>query len=97
MNANQQQDEFALPLEILSMTEGLQVYPQYPPGQVFTGPEGQVNVYEGTVEIPITVTCTGSLGRSGRMTVTWQSCNDRTCLMPKTEAVPIKVLPPVGS
>ena len=97
VNANQQQDEFALPLEILSMTEGLQVYPQYPPGQVFTGPEGQVNVYEGTVEIPITVTCTGSLGRSGRMTVTWQSCNDRTCLMPKTEAVPIKVLPPVGS
>jgi uncharacterized protein YyaL (SSP411 family) len=97
VNANQQQDEFALPLEILSMTEGLQVYPQYPPGQIFAGPEGQVNVYEGTVEIPITVTCTGSLGRSGRMTVTWQSCNDRTCLMPKTEAVPIKVLPPVGS
>ncbi|MDG2292380.1 MAG: protein-disulfide reductase DsbD family protein, partial [Phycisphaerales bacterium] len=97
VNANQQMDEYTLPLEILSLSDGLHVQPQYPAGHPFTSPDGQVNVYEGTVQIPITLTRTGPIGRSGRMTVTWQSCNDRTCLMPKTEAVPIKVLPPRGS
>jgi len=97
VNSRVQQDEFIIPLEIMSLTSGLQVQPAYPPGHAFNGPEGQVNVYEGRIEIPITLTRTGEIGRSGRMNITWQSCNDQTCLMPRTEQVPIKVLPPLGS
>ncbi|MBM44086.1 MAG: thioredoxin domain-containing protein [Phycisphaerae bacterium] len=97
VNAHVQQDEFNVALEIMSLTPGLQVQAAYPHGHAFNGPDGPVNVYEGRVEIPITLTRTGDIGRSGRMSITWQSCNDRTCLMPRTEQVPIKVLPPLGS
>ncbi len=97
VNAHVQQDEFIVPLEIMSLTGGLQVQAAYPQGHAFNGPEGQVNVYEGRIEIPITLTRTGEIGRSGRMNITWQSCNEQTCLMPRTEQVPIKVLPPRGS
>ena len=69
---------------------------EFPPGEPFTGPDGLVNVYSHTVEIPLTVTRTGDLGRSGQISITWQACNNQICLSPVTVPLPLKVLAPTG-
>ena len=96
INSPVQSDPFVVPLAITSLANGVRVQADYPSGESFRGPDGQVNVYSHTVEIPITVTRTGDIGRSVGFTITWQACNNQNCLMPVTTSIPLKVLPPAG-
>jgi len=96
VNSPVQTDEFIVPLSILSLSNGVQVQANFPPGEPFTGPDGPVNVYSHSVEIPVTVTRTGDLGRSGQISITWQACNSQICLAPVTTPLPLKVLAPTG-
>lgn len=96
INSPIQTDQFVVPLSIATLSNGFQISAAFPPGEPFTGPDGPVNVYSHTVEIPVTVTRVGDLGRSGQASITWQACNSQNCLMPVTVPLPLKVLAPAG-
>ena len=97
VNAHQPSGDFGPPLNIISMTEGLTVEPMYPEGRPFVGPAGPVLVYEGTVVIPVHISRVGPLVDGGRVAVTWQACDDRVCLQPVTEPVPVEITSKPGS
>jgi hypothetical protein len=92
MTAPDPGSEFAVPLEILAIGQGFTVTPAWPQSHPYTGPEGSVNVYSGTVTIPVTITRTGAISSRHKVMARFQVCNDQVCLMPEEVLLPVKVL-----
>ena len=62
------------------------------PAEPFKGPEGEMNVYHGTVRIPVRVHRTGPVTGRPRIMLTYQACDDKICLAPETERGPGAIL-----
>lgn len=98
VNAHVPSDEFFIPTKleltkIKGFTFGIPLYPKSMPRKVSFSPK-PIAVYEGTANIvvPLTVARTFAPGKytiSG--TLTYQSCNDETCLPPEKVTVEIPV------
>jgi len=69
-------------LHIETATPGASVEFTPPTGQPYDGPIGGLQVVVGRVEIPVRIR-----GAEGPITlqVTWQACDDRLCLAPRTD------------
>ena len=79
---------YGLPTQIaFSGPKGFKGAAKYPPTGVFKSFEGNLQIYSGIVHIPVWVTPNKSAkGKEVvHLKVTVQACNDRTCLLPKTE------------
>lgn len=71
---------------------GLAVYADYPPGEVFSAPDGtSVRVYSGEVEVRVVVEQTGEITGRPLLGVTFQACNNTRCLAPATLELDIAI------
>jgi len=88
INAPDPGHESLIPMEIkLIGVEGLELSADYPEPETFDGPVGSMNVYSGTVTIPLRVTVTGDVTGEPQLAITWQACDDQKCRAPQTRLV----------
>jgi uncharacterized protein len=95
VNTNAPGDEFVIPLKIeLTGCEGLELTPQYPPGEAFKagGADATVQVYQGKIIIPVTLEQVGKFSGQPRLQLTYQACNDKICLEPKRIGIGLRIL-----
>jgi len=86
-----------IPARIESATDGVVVTPQWPKGRRFEGPLGAVQVMEGTVSVPIQLSCEGTVPSHVDVSISWQACDDRVCLRPETKVRSITLKAAPGS
>ena len=92
-NSNRPGGEYAIPTTVRASGPGIKVGGvSYPRGRdrKFSFSENVINVYEGRVSFPFTVTVPATFkGSSIRVnaTVRYQACNDEVCYPPKTKEV----------
>ena len=89
INSNQPGQDDLIPLKIELMGgEGVEIEVDYPTGESY---RGELSVYRGDVEIPITLHRTGRSIRGGQLQVTYQACRDEACLRPQTLSMEVKI------
>ena len=93
MNSNRPSSQYAIPTTVKLTVVGARVSAvRYPRGanRKFEFSENPINVYEGTVKFPFTVTVpakfTGDTVRV-RATVKYQACTNEVCYPPKTKEI----------
>ncbi|MEO8041610.1 MAG: protein-disulfide reductase DsbD domain-containing protein [Acidobacteriota bacterium] len=93
VNSNRPLSEYAIPTVVTIRGAGVRVSgATYPRGRnrKFQFSENQINVYEGRVNFPFTVTVPANFrGKTIRVTaaVRYQACTDEVCYPPKTKNV----------
>jgi DsbC/DsbD-like thiol-disulfide interchange protein len=93
VNSSRPSSEFAIPTVVTVRGNGVRVSSvTYPRGRnrKFQFSENTINVYEGRVNFPFTVTVPENFrGNSIRVTATvrYQACTDEVCYPPKTKTV----------
>ena len=93
VNSSRPSSEYAIPTVVTVRGDGLRVSGvTYPRGKnrKFQFSENLINVYEGRVSFPFTVTIPASFKGSTvrlRATVKYQACTDEVCYPPKTKNV----------
>ncbi|HJN71593.1 MAG TPA: DUF255 domain-containing protein, partial [Phycisphaerales bacterium] len=89
VNANKPQSEYAIPLNIDVLGDGVSISVNWPHSEALISAGESVQVFGGIVEIPITVTATTT--NSAKIMVTWQACNSESCLAAETKQVPCTI------
>ena len=90
--------EYEIPLKIETKAKGVALKVQYPKGEMKDFAGAQTAMYEGTVEVPFTLTLPKTAGVvSVKFDVNYQQCNSSTCLPPEsltvTEKLTVKKAP----
>jgi hypothetical protein len=88
VNAHDPRAEGLVGIEIVGVGE-TRVDAQYPTGELLevAFADTAVLVHEGTLAIPVTVRTADPA--SARLVIRWQACNDRICLAPVEEVLPV--------
>jgi hypothetical protein len=81
-------------LDIRLVGRGLDLAAEYPPGEAFrtAGFDEAIQVYSGSVTIPLTVTQRAVWSGTPRIVLTYQVCTDQVCLRPKRMILPMRVV-----
>lgn len=93
VNSNRPNSEYAIPTTVRLTAQGARVSgATFPRGtnRKFQFSESAINVYEGTVRFPFTVTVPASFKGSTvrvRAVVRYQACTDEVCYPPRTKEV----------
>ena len=91
INSNSPGYEYAIPLSFQVLSEGVSIQPIWPHAESMISAGEMVNVFGGVVEIPIKISTTNSAKGGIKLMVTWQACNEETCLEQKTSRVPCTI------
>ena len=91
VNSNIPGNEYAIPISIQSLSEGIVVSTDWPHGELLISAGEEVNVYGEVVEIPIKISTSPQAKGGVRLMVTWQACNNDTCLEAETNRVPCAI------
>jgi len=91
LTAPGQADPFAIGMSIASLTDGLQVDAKWPESHPFKGPEGDLTVYSGSIQISLTLTSDKMLEEDARIMLSWQACNEQICDRPQSERIPLVI------
>ena len=95
INAHEPGPEFLIPLKVsVQNADGLDVEVAYPTGETYEAAaisDEPMLVHMGQFEIPIRLERTGDMAGEAIVSVTYQACTDRACLLPKTVVVPVKI------
>ncbi|MDZ7821095.1 MAG: protein-disulfide reductase DsbD [Candidatus Marinimicrobia bacterium] len=98
INSAETPDEYSVPTEItLEEGSGFEIRNiDYPEGKTLsTAWGGKMSLYEGDIRIPVTLQA-GSGVQSGehalRLTLSYQGCNDASCLAPETLGIRLPVM-----
>ena len=84
--------EYEIPLKVETKTKGVSLKVQYPKGEMKSFAGAQTAMYEGTVELPFTLTLPKAAGVvSVKFDVNYQQCNSSSCLPPETLSLAEKV------
>ncbi|MCC6909950.1 MAG: DUF255 domain-containing protein [Phycisphaerales bacterium] len=70
---------------------GLALAPAYPEGTEFGVGGETIRVYEQSVTVPMLIRRVGEVTGEPVLVVTFQACNDTSCLAPVTEEAPVKL------
>ena len=94
VNANKPGTTLLTGLDIRLVGRGLDLAAQYPPGEAFrtAGFDEAIQVYSGSVTIPLTVTQRAVWSGTPRIVMTYQVCTDQVCLRPKRIILPLRVV-----
>jgi DsbC/DsbD-like thiol-disulfide interchange protein len=93
VNSNRPASQYAIPTSVKLTAQGARISgPNFPRGvnRKFQFSENTINVYEGTVRFPFTVTVpAGFRGNSVRVraVVRYQACTDEVCYPPRTKEI----------
>ena len=95
INAHEPGPEFLIPLKVsIQNADGLAVEVAYPSGEIYEAAaiaDEPMLVHTGQFEIPIRLERTGDMAGEVIVSVTYQACTDRACMLPKTVVVPVKI------
>ena len=95
INAHEPGPEFLIPLKVsLQNADGLEVEVMYPTGETYEAAaiaQEPMLVHTGKFEIPIRLERTGDMTGVTTVSVTYQACTDRACLLPQTVVVPVTI------
>ena len=95
INAHEPGPEFLIPLKVsLQNADGLAVEVMYPTGETYEAAaiaQEPMLIHSGKFEIPIRLERTGEMTGETIVSVTYQACTDRACMLPKTVVVPVKI------
>lgn len=84
--------DYEIPLKIETKSKGVALKVQYPKGEMKDFAGEKTAMYEGTVELPFTLTLPKTPGAvSVKFDVSYQQCNEATCLPPESLSVTEKV------
>lgn len=95
--------EYEIPLKIEPAAKGFKVKATYPKGEMKDFAGAKTLMYEGTVAVPFTATAPKKKGPfKFELNVSYQQCNESTCLPPESQkvagtvmvAVPVKPVAP---
>lgn len=95
MNSNKPSSQYAIPTTVKLVGTGVKVGAvTYPHGvnRKFEFSENAINVYEGTVKFPFSLTVPAGFSGSTvrvRATVKYQACTNEVCYPPKTKEITI--------
>jgi len=92
VNTHTPGNEYAIPLSFKSLDENVSISVAWPSGEVITSAGEQIEVYGGSVVLPITVTTNGNASGPIKLMVTWQACNVDSCLQAETSRVPCTIV-----
>jgi thiol:disulfide interchange protein DsbD len=85
--------DYEIPLKVESKTKGITLKASYPKGQMKDFMGAPTAMYEGTVTIPIVLTMPKTLGTYAlKLDVSYQQCDDSSCLPPQTTSVAEKLV-----
>lgn len=80
--------DYEIPLKVEGATKDLKVKATYPKGELKDFAGAKTLMYEGTVLVPFTFPAPKKKGvYKFDLNVTYQQCNDSTCLPPETQKV----------
>jgi len=91
VNSNAPQNEYAIPLSFNAIDENITLEPLWPEGVPMISAGETVHVFSGSVLIPIVVKTNELVQGPIKLMITWQSCNEDTCLEQKTVRVPCTI------
>ncbi len=93
VNSDTPGTEYAIPLQIKSLDENVTIKESWPKGEKILFAGESVEVFGGpTVLIPISVSTNGNASGKVSVTVTWQACDDESCLEPVTSLIPCTII-----
>lgn len=92
VNSHTPGNEYAVPLVITSLNENVSIEVNWPEAEVMTSAGEQVQVYGGTVLLPITIQSVTQTENPIALTITWQACNADSCLQQETTRIPISIV-----
>lgn len=92
VNTHTPGNQYAIPLTFNSLDENISLDINWPEGVTMISAGESVEVYSGSVSIPITVTANQSVKEPTKIMVTWQACNEETCLAKETMRVPCTII-----
>jgi len=90
VNSNEPINEYAIPISITAVSGNALVEVAWPEGEMITSAGEQVAVFGKSVVFPVSVKATapGAIA----ITVTWQACNNDSCLDSETSQIPCTIL-----
>jgi uncharacterized protein YyaL (SSP411 family) len=91
VNAHEPGDPGLRGLEIRVVGGGIELEVDYPAGESFSAPifDTEIRVHSNAVEIPVRVSGAGTPKGRLRLLLSYQVCNDRVCLAPVDEVLPV--------
>ena len=91
VNAHEPGDPDLRGLEVRLVGKGAEVKVDYPAGDPFSAPifDTEIRVHSDVAEIPVRVRTTGTTEGRLRLMLSYQVCNDRVCLAPVDEVLPV--------
>ncbi len=92
LSAPEQKDPFTIGMSIATLESNLDVKAEWPEPHPFEGPEGDIDVYDGRIRIPVTLVANGPISPDACVMLSWQACNERVCDRPVTERIPLKIV-----
>ena len=92
VNSNMPGNEYAVPLSFKSLDENVSISMSWPESESLVSAGEQVEVFGGSVLIPITVSANAIASGQISMTVTWQACNADSCLESETSRIPCTIV-----
>jgi len=92
VNSHTPNNEYAVPLSIQSLDENVSLSVTWPEGEIMTSAGEQVEVYGGTVLIPIQISASAKQKTPISLSITWQACNIDSCLNPETSRIPCTII-----
>lgn len=91
VNSHAPGNEYAIPLSFKSLDDNVSLDVTWPQDVTMVSAGESVNVYGGSLSFPITVSANQGAKGPVKIMVTWQACNEETCLAPETTNVPCSV------
>ena len=93
VNAHSPGSEYAIPLSFSVLNENVTLSASWPKGKKLVSAGERVVVYSGTeVLIPVSISADKNAAGPVSISVTWQACNEDSCLAPETLQVPCKIV-----
>jgi hypothetical protein len=95
INAHEPGDPGLRGLELRVVGEGVELEVQYPVGEPFSAPifDGEILVHNAVADIPVQISRSGAMKGRLRLLLSYQVCNDRVCLAPVDEVLPVVFKP----
>ncbi|MBC8309892.1 MAG: DUF255 domain-containing protein [Phycisphaerales bacterium] len=93
VNSHSPGNDYAVPLSITSLDETVSLSMMWPKGKRMLSAGERVVVYSGPeVSIPVNITASERAKGPVAISVTWQACDEDSCLAPETIQIPCKIV-----
>jgi len=93
VNSNAPRNDYAIPLSLTSLNENVSLKVTWPKGKRLVSAGERVDVFsDRDVLIPVSILANEKATGTIVISITWQVCNEDSCLSPETLQIPCKIV-----